>query len=234
MAHPTRYVELAGDLDRFFGERLLSDDPQRNAALARGAEAGLPDHSVSPLQGELLYILARLMGARRVLEIGLLAGVSTLHFARAVGEGGEVVSLEIDPVSIATASQSLKDAGVGNRVRILEGAAQHSLDCLIEEGEPAFDFVFIDADKSSNVAYLQRVLKLVRPGSAILADNIVRNAAAVSGDPKDKRPARDVIAFFDALGASQGLRSTAVQTVGAKGYDGFTLSILKASALSEP
>ena len=228
MAHPTRYVELAGDLDRFFEARLLSEDPERGTALARGAEAGLPDHSVSPLQGEMLYILAKMMGARRVLEIGLLAGVSTLHFARAVGKGGEVVSLEVDPVSVAIAGRSLAEAGMGNRVRILEGAAQDSLDGLIADGEPAFDFVFIDADKSSNVAYLQRVLELVRPGSAILADNIVRNAAAVSGDPKDLRPARDVTAFIDALGASKGLRSTAAQTLGVKGYDGFTLSLVEA------
>ena len=226
MAHPTRYVELAGELDRFFEERLLPDDPEQDAALARGAETGLPDHSVSPLQGEMLFVLAKMMGARRVLEIGLLAGVSTLHFARAVGQDGKVVSLEIDPVSAATAHASLASADLIDRVRIVEGPAKDSLDRLIESGEPPFDFVFIDADKSSNVAYLELCLELVRPGSVILADNIVRNAAAVSGDPKDMRPARDVVAFVDALGRTKGLRSTAVQTLGLKGYDGFTLSLV--------
>ena len=226
MAHPTRYVELQSELDRFFEDRLLPSDPDRDAALARGRDAGLPDHSVSSLQGEMLFILARMMGARRVLEIGVLAGVSTLHFARAVGENGKVVSLEINPVSVATARASLDSANVADRVRIMEGPAKDSLDRLIESSEPPFDFVFIDADKSSNVAYLERCLELVRPGSVILADNIVRNAAAVSGDPKDMRPARDVVAFIDALGRTKGLRSTAVQTLGLKGYDGFTLSLV--------
>ena len=226
MSHPTRYIEKQGELDRWFETHLLAPDPDLDSARARGEAAGLPDHSVSPLQGEFLYILARLMGAARVLEIGLLAGVSTLQFARAVDEGGVVVSLEIDPVSVETATRSLRQAGQLDRVRIMPGAATDSLDKLIAEGEPPFDLVFIDADKSSNVAYLERVMQLVRPGSAIIADNIVRNAAAVSGDPKDKRPARDMTAFIGALGRTRALRSSAVQTVGLKGYDGFTITLV--------
>jgi predicted O-methyltransferase YrrM len=198
------------DVDRYIAGRLIGDDP----AIDRG---GLPPHEVSPPQGALLELLARLIGARSILEIGTLAGYSTLWLARALPPGGRIVTLEASPDHAEVARRNL----AGLPVELIVGPA---LDTLPTLAGP-FDLVFIDADKRSNAEYLGWALRLSRPGTLIVADNVVRDGAvadAASGDPS----VVGVRAFFDAVAAEPRLRATAIQTVGVKGYDGFALALV--------
>jgi predicted O-methyltransferase YrrM len=219
-------------VDRFFAP-LLPADPALDAALRAGAEAGLPAADVAPNQGRLLELLVRISGARRVLEIGTLAGYSTIWLARALPPGGRVISLELEPAYAAVARQNLDRAGVGDSVEIRVGPATASLTSLAAEtggsgnGDSAepFDLVFIDADKQRNPEYLEAALALSRPGTVIVADNVVRGGAVADGSSADPS-VRGVRAFFDAVAAEPRLRATAIQTVGSKGYDGFALALV--------
>jgi predicted O-methyltransferase YrrM len=198
------------DVDQYIAERLLGDAP----AIDRG---DLPPHEVSPPQGALLELLARAVGARAILEIGTLAGHSTAWLARALPPGGRVVTLEAEPRYAAVARRNL----AALPVELIEGPALETLPRL----DGPFDLVFIDADKRSNADYLRWALRLSRPGTLIVADNVVRGGAVA--DPGDDEPSvRGVRAFFDALAAEPRLRATAIQTVGAKGYDGFALALV--------
>jgi predicted O-methyltransferase YrrM len=189
------------EVDRYIAEKLVREDP-----------GPAHDHAVSPPQGALLELLARAIGARAILEIGTLEGYSTLWLARS---GASVVTLELDPDRAARAR-----AAVGDRADVIVGPALETLPTL----EGPFDLIFIDADKRSNAEYLRHALRLSRPGTLIVADNVIRGGAIV--DDSDDPSVQGVREFFDALASASGVRATAIQTVGSKGYDGFALVLV--------
>ncbi|SQI29271.1 putative methyltransferase [Rhodococcus coprophilus] len=207
--------------DTYLADFLVGDDPALDDALAANAAAGLRPIDVAPVQGKFLHLLARIRGARRVLEIGTLGGYSTIWLARAVGESGHVTTLEYEPRHAEVARGNLDRAGVGDRVDIRVGAA---LDTLPELEGP-FDLVFIDADKENNSNYVREALRLSRPGTVIVVDNVVR-AGAISDlddDDPNARASRELVAV---LAAEPRLDATALQTVGVKGWDGFALALV--------
>ena len=209
-------------VDALLTDRLGLEDPILDGILASSRAAGLPDIAVSPLHGALLTLLAQAIGARRVLEIGTLGGYSTCCLARAVEEGGEVVTLELDPRHARVARENLDGAGVGDRVRIVVGNASASLATLQAQDCPPFDFVFIDADKGGYPLYLEASVGLCRPGALIVADNVVRGGRVLDGEGTDA----DVVgvrAFLAAVGRDPRLQGAATQTLGVKGWDGFAL-----------
>ena len=213
------------DVDRYLNGLFVPPDPVLDLALAANAAAGLPAHDVSPTQGKLLHLLARIRGAKSILEIGTLGGYSTIWLARALPVGGRLVTLEADPKHAEVARSNLARAGVGDLVDVRIGPALDSLSGLVEEGRGPFDFVFIDADKPNNPRYLQWVLKLTLPGSVIVADNVVREgevADAASEDPN----VQGIRQFHQLVAAERRLNATAIQTVGSKGYDGFALLVV--------
>jgi predicted O-methyltransferase YrrM len=187
-------------------------------ALSANAAAGLPAIDVSPLQGRLLEVLARAVGARSVLEIGTLGGYSTLWLARAVAPEGRIVTLELSPEHADVARRNLAAAGFGELATVIVGPAGETLRTL----DGPFDFIFIDADKRSYDEYLTEALRLSRPGTLIVADNIVRRGAILS--PEGNPSAEGARRLIDRLAATPGVVATAVQTVGAKGWDGFLLA----------
>ncbi|MBB4197698.1 methyltransferase [Rhodoblastus sphagnicola] len=216
-----------GAVDAYIGEKLLSRDAALDGALEANRAAGLPSIDVSPLQGKFLHVLARIAGARRILEIGTLGGYSTLWLARALPEGGRVVTLEFLADHAEVARKNLAAAGVAEKVDLRVGAALDLLPVLQAEGEQ-FDFVFIDADKENNAAYLQWALKLARVGATVIVDNVVRKGAIV--DPADRSPTVEgTRRFFDAASAEKRWTATALQTVGAKGWDGFAIGVVEAA-----
>lgn len=212
-------------VDLWFAGHLLPADPAGEAALAANAAASLPPHDVSPLQARFLGLVAKMIGARRVLEIGTLGGYSTLHLARALGPAGRVVTLEFDPHHAAVARANLTAAGVMDRIDLRVGPAHDHLPDLaaaVEDGsEPPFDLIFIDADKPSNPIYLDWSMMLVRPGSVILADNVVRDGRVT--DPDGDASVQGVRSFTGMVAADPRLEATVLQTVGVKGHDGFML-----------
>jgi predicted O-methyltransferase YrrM len=208
-------------VDAYIGDRLLGDDPALSAALAANAAAGLPEIDVSPAHGRMLQLIARMMGARRVLEIGTLGGYSTICLARALPEDGRLVTLEIDPHHAGVARENLRRAGVADKVELIVGPALDTLAGL----EGPFDFVFVDADKPSNPLYLKAALRLSRPGTAILVDNVVREGGVLDPRSGDERIA-GTRALFDAVAAEPRLTATAIQTVGVKKWDGFLLALV--------
>lgn len=209
-------------VDTYFADLLIGPDEVLDRALKTSRAAGLPEIQVASNQGKLLSMLARIQGATRILEIGTLAGYSTIWLARALPASGSIVTLELDPKHAAVARKNLEDANLANRVEIRVGRAVETLAAMVEAEEASFDFVFIDADKPSNPAYLDYAVKLSRPGTLIVVDNVVRNGAVA--DPQSKAP--DVIGvrtMIDQIAANPRLDATAIQTVGDKGYDGFAL-----------
>ncbi len=209
------------DVDAYIGGRLVGEDEALQAALKASDAAGLPAIAVAPNQGKLLHLYAQMIGARRVLEIGTLGGYSTIWLARAVPADGQVVTLEFSAKHAEVAQANLARAGVAERVRVVVGPALESLPALADE-EP-FDLVFIDADKQNNPAYFQWALRLTKPGSVIVVDNVVRGGAIA--DPS--RDSSDVVGtreLYDLVGGEQRVTATAVQTVGLKGYDGFLIA----------
>jgi predicted O-methyltransferase YrrM len=212
-------------VDRYFGDQLLAPDPALEAAIAANRDAELPAIDVTPLQGKFLELLVRATGARRVLEIGTLGGYSTIWLARALPSGGTVVSLELEPHHAKVARANVKNAGLAERVEIRVGAAAKSLKKLVTDGAKPFDLIFIDADKASYPDYLDWSLKLSRPGTLIVADNVVRDGAVI--DPKSPDPnIQGVRRFTEKLAAEPRLGATVLQTVAAKGYDGFALAVV--------
>ena len=208
-------------VDAYLVERLLPPDAALDAALAANAAAGLPPIDVSPAQGRLLQILARVAGARAILEIGTLGGYSTIHLARALPADGRLVSLEASPHHAAVARANIARAGLADRVEVVVGRALDRLPTL----SGPFDLVFIDADKPSNPAYLDHALRLSRPGTVIVIDNVVREGRITDAGSAD--PAiTGTRGLFDALGADPRLTATAIQTVGAKGWDGFAIAVV--------
>ncbi|HPZ94942.1 MAG TPA: O-methyltransferase [Mycobacterium sp.] len=206
-------------VDELLDRLLLADDPALSAALADSSAAGLPPIEVSAQSGRLLYLLTRISGARRVLEIGTLGGYSTICLARAVGPTGSVVTLEYNPRHAEVASANLQRAGVADRVDILVGPALETLPGLAG----TFDLVFIDADKENNSAYLTWAVRLARPGTVIVVDNVVRAGRIVAPAPDDGQ-GRAVRDMLELMGSDERLEAAALQTVGAKGWDGLAIA----------
>jgi predicted O-methyltransferase YrrM len=206
-------------IDEFIESRLLPHDAALAAALQRQALAGLAPINVAAAQGKLLHLLARAVDARRILEVGTLGGYSTIWLARGLAAGGELISLEIDPVAARTARASLQHAGVGDLVDVRVGPALEAMAGL----EGPFDLVFIDANKDQNVDYFRRALELSRPGSLIIVDNVVRGGAVLDAASSD-RSVQGVRRLFEALAEEPRVTATAIQTVGAKGHDGFMIA----------
>ena len=214
---------LWDEVDDYFRGLLVGDDPRLTAALEDAAAAGLPPHDVTAAEGKLIHLLARSAGARRILEIGTLGGYSTIWLARAVPDTGRVVTIERDPRAAEVARRNIERAGVAPRVELLEGDAREVLSTL----DGPFDLVFIDADKRSNPVYLEHALRLARPGTLIVADNVVRQGAVA--DPETQDPdARGVRTFAEALANEPRIDAPAIQTVGAKGHDGFVAALVTA------
>ncbi|QBR70629.1 methyltransferase [Beijerinckiaceae bacterium] len=212
-------------VDRYINDMLVPSDAALDAAIEASNKAGLPAISVTPSQGKFLHLLARLQGARRILEIGTLGGYSTIWLARALPPGGSLVTLEMDPRHAEIALSNISRAGLADKVDLRIGRALDTLPRLAGEGGGAFDLTFIDADKRSIPDYFMFALKLSRRGSLIIVDNVVREGAVV--DPENDDP--DVLGirqFNSVLAAEPRVSATAIQTVGAKGYDGFTLVLV--------
>ncbi|MEB2610418.1 O-methyltransferase [Burkholderia cenocepacia] len=215
-------------VDAYFSATLVPSDAVLDAALAASDAAGLPAINVAPNQGKLLQLLATIRGARRILEVGTLGGYSTIWLARALPPGGSLVTLELNPAHAKVATENIARAGFAQVVSVVVGSAKDSLARLIDAGEAPFDFVFIDADKDNNAVYLDAALKLSRPGTVIVVDNVVRGGRVA--DPDNHEP--DVVGVregFARLVAEPALATTAVQTVGQKGWDGFSISIVGAA-----
>ncbi|WP_137725082.1 O-methyltransferase [Prescottella subtropica] len=213
------------DVDDYLAGTLIGDDPAAAAALDANAAAALPPIDVSPVQGKFLHLLARMIGATRVLEIGTLGGYSTLWLARAVGDTGRVVTLEYEPRHAGIARTNLDRAGVGDRVDIRVGAALDTLPGVEADGVGPFDLVFVDADKVNNSEYVRWALRLSRPGTVIVIDNVVRGGG-VSDPDLDDEAVRASRAVLGLLAAEPRIDATALQTVGVKGWDGFALALV--------
>jgi predicted O-methyltransferase YrrM len=211
------------DVDAFLDSTLIGDDPALSAALEASDAAGLPRIAVSAQQGKFLSLLAGAIQARRILEIGTLGGFSTIWLARGAGPEGRVVTLEYDPKHAEVARANLQRAGVSDRVQVVVGAALDTLPTVT--GGP-FDLVFIDADKENSVAYLEWAVKLARPGSVIVVDNVIRDGQILTPEPDDAK----VLATrqtLQAMGEHPRLDTAVIQTVGAKHWDGFAMASVR-------
>ena len=213
-------------VDAYFCERLIRADPALENALRESEAAGLPQHNVAPNQGKLLHLFAQMQGARRILELGTLGGYSTIWLARALPENGRLITLEANPAYAEVAKANIAQARLSHVVDVRVGKAIETLSLLVQEGIPPFDLIFIDADKPNNAEYLEWSLKLSRPGTVIIGDNVVRNGAVADASSTDRNVV-GVRRFFDLMAENPRLSATAIQTVGSKGYDGFCLAIVK-------
>jgi predicted O-methyltransferase YrrM len=207
-------------VDDYLQATLLPPDEVLASALARNQAAGLPAIDVSPTQGRFLHLLARIAGARRILEIGTLGGYSTIELARALPADGSLVTCEFEPRHAEVAQANLEEAGLAERVEIRVGPALDTLATL----DGPFDLVFVDADKQNNAAYVDHAIRLGRPGTVIVVDNVVRHGqVATGGDDRVEGTRR----MFAALHEDSRVDATALQTVGVKGYDGFVLAVVR-------
>jgi predicted O-methyltransferase YrrM len=211
------------DVDAFLDNTVLGDDPALTAALQASDEAGLPSIAVSAQQGKFLSVLTAAVQARRVLEIGTLGGFSTIWLARGAGPEGRVVTLEYEPKHAEVARANLERAGLGDRVEVLVGAA---LDTLPTLSGGAYDLIFIDADKENYPAYLDWGVRLARPGSVIVADNVIREGRILDPDSGDDR-VRATRKTLQLMGEHPRLDTAVIQTVGAKHWDGFAIALVK-------
>lgn len=220
--------ERWNEVDRYITDLLVRPDPALQEALDASGAAGLPPINVSPPLGKLLQILARVAGARKILEIGALGGYSTIWLARALPAGGRLITLEADQTHAQVARRNLGRAGLGDVVEVIVGNALDTLPRLLADNRGPFDLIFIDADKTNYPAYLSWALRLSRVGTLIIADNIVRKGAvadATSSDPLVQAVRR----FNELLAADPRLTATVIQTVGGKGYDGLAIALVGAA-----
>lgn len=216
------------DVDGYLAGLLVPEDPALAAALEANAAAGLPAIDVSPNLGKLLHVLARIRGARRILEIGTLGGYSSIWLARALPADGRLITLEFDPKHAEVARSNIARAGLADIVDVRVGAALDTLRELAAESAGPFDLVFIDADKQNNPDYFEWSLKLTQVGSVIICDNVVRDGAVTDGESDDP----NIIGtrrFLERLAAEPRVEATAIQTVGSKGYDGLAVAIVVAA-----
>jgi predicted O-methyltransferase YrrM len=221
--------ELWGEVDRYINELLVPGDPALEEALKASAAAGLPSIQVSPAQGQFLYLLARIQGARKILEIGTLGGYSTIWLARALPAGGRLITLEADAKHAEVARANIVRAKLDPVVELRLGRAIDSLPQIAAESLGPFDLIFIDADKPSITEYFEWAVKLSRRGSVILVDNVIRDGAVI--DPASADPGvQGVRRFNERLAREPRVSATEIQTVGSKGYDGFALALVSAGA----
>ena len=213
-------------VDQYVDELFLPADDALALALADSAAAGLPEIAVSPIYGKLLMLLARSMNARAILEIGTLGGYSTICLARALPEGGHLVTLEFNPLHAQVARANIARAGLAEQVEVIVGRAVDSLAALSAERRGPFDMIFIDADKPSYPDYLTWSLQLSRPGTLIIADNVVRAGKVIDPDSDDPN-VQGVRHFNELLAADPLVDATILQTVGGKGYDGLAIALVK-------
>ena len=214
------------EVDDYLNRLYVPEDPVLEAALAASAAAGLPDIQVTPMQGRLLTVLALALGARRILEVGTLGGYSTICLARALPPGGRLVTLELEPRHAEVARANLARAGFGKDVaEVRVGPALDLLPALAAEGGAPFDLVFLDADKPNTPAYFDWALRLARPGTLIVADNVIRHGEVVDPASEDDR-VQGMRRFHEQAGADPRVAATTIQTVGSKGYDGLTLAVV--------
>jgi predicted O-methyltransferase YrrM len=212
-------------VDRYFNELLIGADPAGEAALRASSAAGLPEINVTASQGKLLMMLARLCNARRILEIGTLGGYSTIWLTRALPGDGKVVTLEHSEKHAACARANFAAAGVADKVELIVGKAIDALPKLAALGQP-FDFVFIDADKVSTPQYFEWSLKMSRPGTTIIVDNVVREGNIIDAASSDAS-VQGVRRFNEMVAKDKRVMATAIQTVGSKGYDGFAMAVVQ-------
>ena len=215
-----------GAVDEYLEKHLVGNDAVLEAALADSRAAGLPPINVPPAQGKLLYLLARLQQPKRVLEIGTLAGYSTIWLARALPPQGRIVTLEFEPKHADIARQNLARAGFADQVDIHVGAALETLATLERKGAAPFDLVFIDADKPRTPQYIDGSIRLSRPGALIILDNVVRSGELANAETTDES-VRGMQQAVELLANHPRLDATVIQTVGAKGYDGFALALVR-------
>ena len=219
-------MEIWTNNDLYLSEHLVKEDEALKNALAVSRENNLPEWEVSATQGKFLYLLTKMRNAKRVLEIGTLGGYSTIWLAMAIPTDGMVISLEYDEHYANVARKNIEYAELSNKVSIIQGAALDSMNKMIAKNEEPFDIIFIDADKPNNPNYLKLSLELSRSGTVIFGDNVIRDGELCNKSSQDEK----VIGsrkFIEDIGISNKLESTALQTVGIKGYDGFTISIVK-------
>jgi predicted O-methyltransferase YrrM len=217
--------DLWSSVDRYIAETVAQSDPALDAAIADSDAAALPSIAVTPQQGKLLQIFARLVNARRILEIGTLGGYSTIWLARALPAGGKLTSLEMEAKHAEVARKNIERAGLQDKVEIRLGPALESLAKLAADGADAFDLTFIDADKANIPEYFSRSLLLSRPGSLIVVDNVVRKGELANPATTDE-DVRGVRLLHEMLAKETRVLATTIQTVGSKGYDGFTLAMV--------
>ena len=217
--------ELWTAVDEYLNARLIGADPLLDEARAASLQGGLPDIAVAPNQGKLLHLLARIHGAKNILEIGTLGGYSTIWLARALPPDGSLITLEAEPKHAEVASANIARAGFAKIVDLRLGRAIDTLPRLEAEGRGPFDMVFVDADKASIPDYFTWALKLSRPGALIIVDNVIRKGAVIEEENPDPN-VQGVRRFNEMLAAETRVTATCIQTVGAKGYDGFTLALV--------
>jgi predicted O-methyltransferase YrrM len=212
-------------VDRYFADLLVPSDPALDAALKSSAEAGLPAIHVTPNLGKLLMLMAKLMGARSILEIGTLGGYSTIWLAKGLAEGGRVITLEAEPKHAQVAQANFAQAGLAQTVEVRVGKALDSLPRLAADRRGPFDLIFIDADKPNNPDYFSWAMKLSRRGSLIIIDNVVRDGAVIDAATNDAS-VKGVRKLNEMMAAEKRISATAIQTVGSKGYDGLAIAVV--------
>lgn len=211
-------------VDDYFEAHFIENDPILAAALKASADANLPEINVAPNQGKLLMLMAQMQGAKSILEIGTLGGYSTIWLGRALPDDGTLISLEMNPSCVKVATENIVRAGLDDKVTIIEGAALDSLPTLIDKAP--FDFIFIDADKPNNPPYFEWAVKLSRSGTIIIIDNVVRDGEVVNPNSTDEK-VQGVQQVTELIAKDKRVTATALQSVGAKGYDGFALLWVK-------
>ncbi|MFK7842082.1 MAG: O-methyltransferase [Sphingorhabdus sp.] len=214
------------DVDDYIVEHLIGEDPAQDACLAANLAAGLPSIDVSIAQGRMLELLARSIRAQNILEIGTLGGFSAICLARGLAADGQLVTLELEPSYAEVARQNIQNAGQGDKVDILVGAAIGSLETLLGQGGKPFDLVFVDADKENYAAYLDYAIQLSRPGAMLIFDNVVRKGGVIDPDSDDPK-VPGTRSLYEALKNHPNVDATAIQTVGSKKWDGFLMAIVR-------
>jgi predicted O-methyltransferase YrrM len=212
-------------VDDYLNGLFAPPDPALDAALQATADAGMPMINVAPNQGKLLQVLALSCGARRILEIGTLAGYSAIWMARALPAGGRLITLEANPLHVQVARANIERAGLTDKIEVRDGPAPITLAKLVAEGAEPFDLVFIDADKAKTAAYFEWAMKLTRRGSLIITDNVVREGAVIDAASADPR-VQGIRRFNAAVAAEPRVTATAIQTVGSKGHDGLAIAVV--------
>ncbi|TVT29000.1 O-methyltransferase [Salinicoccus cyprini] len=212
-------------VDVYFEEKLATTDETMEHILKKNEEAEMPSIEVSRAHGKMLHLMAKMAKATTILEIGTHGGFSTVWLARALPEEGRMATLEVNPEHAEMARENIESAGISAEVEVIEGEALSTLPSILEKGYPRFDFIFIDADKENNSEYLDWALKLSKKGATIIVDNVVRRGKII--EDTDEKAVPQIRDMFDQLSKDDRIETTAIQTVGQKGYDGFLMGVVK-------